>query len=556
MSNTSIIDIVSDRLFKSKAFSRLAEKLGAQGDISVAAPISARPLLVAAIFAPSPKSMLVLTSGEEAADHFARELRVWLGSETAVRFPLYTHRPWRQQELIDEHVAQVGARSHALATLKADEPKLVVASVQALLRRLPPTKTLQQTIHFDSQNTKPGQPTYESIKTALTAIGYERFDYADAPGRFSVRGDTIDIWPAGTSYPVRIEYFGDDVEKIRRLVPSTGQSIGMLAELDIHPAKAIVLNEANSKRAIRRLYGLQPEELKTLPTGYSEHIEAIQAGCYFPELELYQPYLYDQTAILLDYLQTSALLVAVEPRSLFDAAAQYYDTQEQSISAQNLHAARAQALVEAIFMKPADLDFGQRQLMTILTMVSGSTGLDLRLEVKHPTIGGSEERLAQAARNYTQNDYLTIIGTAGHQSRPAIELALTDEFVSFTEITTQTSIQTTPRERVALVTDIDLPIAMTMPAAKLALLGLNDNSAASVARRVQSQRGGGRASSKTIQDPTALTFPFKPGDYVVHEIHGIALFKAIVRQEVAGVERDYLHLEYAQGDKLYTPVEQ
>ncbi|NLG10359.1 MAG: transcription-repair coupling factor, partial [Coriobacteriaceae bacterium] len=95
------------------------------------------------------------------------------------------------------------------------------------------------------------------------------------------------------------------------------------------------------------------------------------------------------------------------------------------------------------------------------------------------------------------------------------------------------------------IVDSHVSTSLIIPSAKLGILTLADVSARSAARRGQRR-----------VDPTSLTFPYKPGDYVVHATHGIALFKQIVRQEVVGLERDYLYLEYAHGDKLFTPVEQ
>ncbi|MDR0458879.1 MAG: transcription-repair coupling factor [Coriobacteriales bacterium] len=583
MGEGSVIDIASERLFQARALKTLSEKLGAQSDISVAAPISARPFLVAAGYKQQPRSTLIICNGEVQADHFARELRTWLPGEAVLRLPLYSHRPWREQALSTENIAQSGARVEALVELQSGQPQLVVASVQSLLRKLPPPAALPQPIQLTENYVLPGSLGYEGLKTALVNCGYERTDRADAPGYFSLRGDTLDLWPSTTNHPLRIELFGDEVEKIRRLVPSTGQSIGTVESITVYPAKAVVLNENNRERAIRRIYGLSPQELKTLPAAYAEHLAALQSGQDFLEQELYLPYLYDKPAVPLDYLHSQTLLIAIEPRALFDAAAQYYDQQMQSIVSHCHDDNRAEALTEALFLKPGDLDFGIQQLFTILTMISGSSGLDLRLEVKYPAISGSEQRLALAAKNLLSNDYMTIIAAANQRSQSAIELALTDEHVSFSDATKLQAAQAAGQalqKQVATICEMDLPTAMTIPAAKLALLSLSDNSASSIARRVRSSRsisqagggsgdgdgsigsssdgsvGGSIRGGRTSADPTALTFPFKPGDYVVHEVHGIALFKAIVKQEVAGIERDYLHLEYAQGDKLYTPVEQ
>ena len=97
---------------------------------------------------------------------------------------------------------------------------------------------------------------------------------------------------------------------------------------------------------------------------------------------------------------------------------------------------------------------------------------------------------------------------------------------------------------VVTIVDVDIPLGMIFPAAKLALITLADTQGSMAVRH-----------TKHV-DITEITFPFKPGDYVVHAAHGVAFFRSIVRQDVGGVERDYLFLEYAEGDKLYVPVEQ
>ncbi|MCL2136756.1 MAG: transcription-repair coupling factor [Coriobacteriia bacterium] len=542
-------------------------KLGAKDDISVAAPISSRPFFIAATYTHAPRSMLVLASGEAAADHISRELRLWLGNELVLRLPLYTHQPWRDQAISEEHVAQAGQRARAISALQNGDAVIVVASVESILRKTAPSDPAHKPIYIkqaSNENSEPESPTnatslkadsianpsYDSLKAMLVDYGYERFDQADAQGRFALRGDILDVWPAGAVYPSRVEFFGDDVEQIKRLVPITYQSIGALDNLTIYPAKAVSLTKAVSERAIRRLFGLPAEELTKLPLSYSDHIEAIREQRYFPELELYLDYLYERPTGILGCLSEKTLVIALEPRSLFDAAARYYDSERESIYRNAVVDERAEAVLASLFEKPAQLDFGRQQLLTVLALISSSSGLDLRLDVKHPTISGSEERLAAAARSFVGNDYFTVVGTPSVQARKDIELALLDEHVSFSDLHALDRHQSGP---IAYVSDFDIPIAMTFPAAKLALLGLNDNSASSVARRVRASRGTNKRSSF---DPTELTFPFQPGDYVVHEVHGIALFKAIVRQEVAGIERDYLQLEYAQGDKLFSPVEQ
>ena len=101
------------------------------------------------------------------------------------------------------------------------------------------------------------------------------------------------------------------------------------------------------------------------------------------------------------------------------------------------------------------------------------------------------------------------------------------------------------KKGVVNIVDVDIPLGMVIPAAKIGMISIHDT-----------QGRGSSVRNRRHVDITEVTFPFKPGDYVVHAVHGVALFKEIVRQEVSGVVRDYLLLQYAEGDALYVPVEQ
>lgn len=101
------------------------------------------------------------------------------------------------------------------------------------------------------------------------------------------------------------------------------------------------------------------------------------------------------------------------------------------------------------------------------------------------------------------------------------------------------------KKGVVNIVDVDIPLGMVIPAAKIGMISTHDT-----------QGRGSSVRNRRHVDITEVTFPFKPGDYVVHAVHGVALFKEIVRQEVSGVVRDYLLLQYAEGDALYVPIEQ
>ena len=140
----------------------------------------------------------------------------------------------------------------------------------------------------------------------------------------------------------------------------------------------------------------------------------------------------------------------------------------------------------------------------------------------------------------------TVVFSVPHfRARQEIKLALVDLGIPINEVLDVVGDESAKLRRGQVnIVDVDIPLGMIFPAAKMALVSLADTQGSMATRK------------RSRVDVTEITFPYKPGDYVVHAAHGVAFFRDIVRQDVGGSERDYLLLEYAEGDKLYVPVEQ
>jgi transcription-repair coupling factor (superfamily II helicase) len=315
---------------------------------------------------------------------------------------------------------------------------LALCSIETLLYRFNFAKGHNGLM--DSLTLRRGQDyAWDDLPERLVALGYERASRTDLPGSFALHGDTIDIFVADQSAPARLEFFGDRIERIYRIVASTGQSIADLEQLEI-------------------------------------------GRCQLPDLR--QVYLSECHA-LLDYIADEALIVLVEPKLLFDSMLGFYKKHQQEITEQSpLLAAgapapsdgqttsdspAAQALSPlAPLLEPARVDFSSHPTLSLLTLHTHAEQIDQR-------------------------------------------------FVPDPELARQ--IDETKRQ------------------AKLA-----------------AQLGAEQDDQD--QDPTRTRFPFKPGDYVVHEQFGIAYFKEVSTQTIAGVTRDYLQLCYADDGKLLLPIDQ
>ena len=531
-----LIDMLSASLAKSGALDDAWAKLDSGQDATVGVASSARPFLVAARFAADPRATLVVTAGEEAADTFARTVGAFVGEERVLRLPDYEGNPFSLDAPPQPRLH--GRRLEALWSLQQGKPAVVVASARALLRRIAPAKEevarpLALVAGSDlSEEPQRGIACFEDLEHCLVSMGYENSGKLDGPGTFSVQGGAIDVFPGNLAYPVRLDFFGDELDEIRRFLPSTGQTISSLEQVDIFPVREFAQTDAallRAKRAISKsaeTNAAQRELLERLEDDSRELPDLMAA------------YLLEKTAAVGDYLSADALTVLIEPRSLVDDALHAYDELSKRCVGTSIP-------VSDLYMGPNELDFGANPRATYVSIMRVGVQLDSELVVKRVDVAGDPEKLFGRLRSLAEMGFTVVFSVPHFRARQEMKLSLVDLGIPINEVLDVVGDASPKLKRGQVnIVDVDIPLGMIFPAAKMALVSLSDTQGAMATRK------------RSRIDVTEITFPFKPGDYVVHAAHGVAFFRDIVRQDVGGSERDYLLLEYAEGDKLYVPVEQ
>lgn len=531
-----LIDMLSASLAKSGALDDAWAKLDSGQDATVGVASSARPFLVAARFAADPRATLVVTAGEEAADTFARTVGAFVGEERVLRLPDYEGNPFSLDAPPQPRLH--GRRLEALWSLQQGKPAVVVASARALLRRIAPAKEevarpLALVAGSDlSEEPQRGIACFEDLEHCLVSMGYENSGKLDGPGTFSVQGGAIDVFPGNLAYPVRLDFFGDELDEIRRFLPSTGQTISSLKQVDIFPVREFAQTDAALLRAKRAI-----SKSAETNAAQRELLERLEDDSH--ELpDLMAAYLLEKTAAVGDYLSADALTVLIEPRSLVDDALHAYDELSKRCVGTSIP-------VSDLYMGPNELDFGANPRATYVSIMRVGVQLDSELVVKRVDVAGDPEKLFGRLRSLAEMGFTVVFSVPHFRARQEMKLSLVDLGIPINEVLDVVGDASPKLKRGQVnIVDVDIPLGMIFPAAKMALVSLSDTQGAMATRK------------RSRIDVTEITFPFKPGDYVVHAAHGVAFFRDIVRQDVGGSERDYLLLEYAEGDKLYVPVEQ
>lgn len=531
-----LIDMLSASLAKSGALDDAWAKLDSGQDATVGVASSARPFLVAARFAADPRATLVVAAGEEAADTFARTVGAFVGEERVLRLPDYEGNPFSLDAPPQPRLH--GRRLEALWSLQQGKPAVVVASARALLRRIAPAKEevarpLTLVAGSDlSEEPQRGIACFEDLEHCLVSMGYENSGKLDGPGTFSVQGGAIDVFPGNLAYPVRLDFFGDELDEIRRFLPSTGQTISSLGQVDIFPVREFAQTDAALLRAKHAI-----SKSAETNAAQRELLECLEDDSH--ELpDLMAAYLLEKTAAVGDYLSADALTVLIEPRSLVDDALHAYDELSKRCVGTSIP-------VSDLYMGPNELDFGANPRATYVSIMRVGVQLDSELVVKRVDVAGDPEKLFGRLRSLAEMGFTVVFSVPHFRARQEMKLSLVDLGIPINEVLDVVGDASPKLKRGQVnIVDVDIPLGMIFPAAKMALVSLSDTQGAMATRK------------RSRIDVTEITFPFKPGDYVVHAAHGVAFFRDIVRQDVGGSERDYLLLEYAEGDKLYVPVEQ
>ena len=513
-------------------------------------PRSAWPLVVAAVArgaAEAGRPALVLCPDPA---RFVSNLRPWLSGRPSVyHFAEVTVSFLDKPPAFDETVS---LRMEALAGLAtaadvaSPEPCVVVSSRRSMMRMtVAPGDLSAATVVL-----KPGvlaEPT--ELAGRLVELGYTREPLAETAGQFALRGGILDVFPAAARAPVRAEFFGSELETLRLYDPKNQRSVMAVPQVTVRPGRELLLGPGRGAAAAGRLRaGAGLEGLRAdVRADWEEDLERLAAGGAFPGVELYGAYLHGRLPSLMDHLGASGVVVDLEPeRQLADA---------RELEAETLMLAQAEAGDGELprgFLPPmvpvdrlTDPPSGRSRLTAWAADVDG--GVDLGWRDAEPLVGRPR----------------AVSELAGAAATAAVVLA-SEQGERVDNLLTEGGIRLTPAE-VDLDADLDPPSGLyradlDVPAGCANdRVGLRLYSDAELFGRVR--RIPARPVRRSTRGEVTLHLEFQPGELVVHVDHGVARFAGMRLIEAHDAElgetiqREYLELEYAEGDKLFVPVE-
>ena len=493
-----------------------------------------------------PGPLLVLTRDAATAAQLEEELRFFAATDLAILpFPGYETLPYDQ---FSPHPDIISQRLRALAHLPSLRRGIVIADLPTALQRLPP----RAFIDGHALSLKVGEELdLESFRLRLTAAGYAAMPQVGEPGEFAIRGSLFDIFPMGCDAPLRIDLFDRQIDSIRSFDPETQRSSDKLSKLDLLPAREFSLSP-DSIRDFRRRFRTRFEgDLTRMPL-YRDVSEGLApAG-----IEYYLPLFFEGTSSLLDYLPAQATLALPgEHRAALHAAwvaleerheERRYDIEHPVLAPAEIclpideWLAHATALPH-VLLGTAGATPEQEESVALLdfaTAPAPSARIDQRkdetIRAFAAQLTASPNRVLLAAESPGRRELLLeLLRPLGVTMRV---VAGWDEFLASDD---RVGVTVAPLSTGVALSDPPVTIY-----AEEQLFGER-------ARQERRRRRSDRDPARIIQQLADL----RPGAPVVHEDYGVGRYLGLTTLEAGGMAAEFLVLEYADGDKLYVPVQ-
>lgn len=455
--------------------------------------------------------------------------------------------------------AIVRDRLKVLRRLLEKQKATIIVTLDGGMDRVLPLEALKEriiTIRMDSTI------DLQKLSGELVHLGYERQAQVENPGDFSVRGGIVDVFPLTEEVPYRIELWGDEIDSIRTFDVSSQRSIEQVDALVIYPAAEIIPDEKRIQKGLRKLEEDKEQYVKKLREEFKTEesariqniIEEFKENLIEHQgsiaMESYISYFYDHTVSFFDYFDNEDTIFFLdEPGRLVEKGEAVETEFRESMIGR----------IEKGYILPGQMDviFGYKQILTLLArknaiLISTMEAKNVPIVPKRKydftvqsiaSYNNNFEVLVKDLERWKRNKYRVILLSGSRTRAMRLSEDLRDfELNAFYSEDMNRELQSGE----IMVTSGSLRRGFEYPLIKLVIISESDI----FTNEKKKKRKKSTYEGKKIKSFTELT----PGDYVVHENHGLGIYRGIEKIEVEKVTKDYIKIEYGGGGVLYVPA--
>ncbi|MEY4322893.1 MAG: hypothetical protein RL410_674 [Actinomycetota bacterium] len=522
----------------------------ARESVEFSGPASIRPLLTANIAQHS--TVLAITATTREAEDLVEQLRSFLPADAVAEFPTWETLPHERlspsSDVVGRRLAILRRVRHAT---EDGQPavKVLVAPIRAVLQPL-----VQGISDLQPVSLHKGQSAnFDDTIAALAEAGYHRVDLVEKRGEFAVRGGLIDVFPPMEEHPVRVEFWGDDIDEVRSFAVADQRSLGEIpGGLWAPPCREMLITNEVKARALQ----LMPQY-----PGLSEMLEKIAEGIYIEGLESLAPVLCSGMETLIDLLPENAHIISCDPERIRTRTHDLVATSEEFLEASWLNAAAGNTT-------PIDLGAASYRELSELRGIASEKSIpwssltpfvadEFNEDVVNlnfaaaPTFRGKTEEAISNIKAAIALSQRVMVVTAGQGSAKRLAEEFGNADVPARIVSDIKAVE------VGAVWIVQGGLQNGFTAEEISLTVITEDDIAGQRSATRDMRKMPARRKRTI-DPLTL----KPGDFIVHEQHGVGKYLDMVQRSFGSATKEFLVIEYAPakrgqaGDVLYVPTDQ
>ena len=453
-------------------------------------------------------------------------------------------------------------RLESVSQLITEKPFTIITTIDGLMDKLVPLEIIKENIlHIEYDDII----DMTELKNSLINLGFERTDQVEAPGQFAVRGGIIDIFPLTGDLPYRIELWDDVIDSIRSFDPLNQRTIENVNEITIYPASEYILSPSEIENGIKKIKSeltervkvlrntFKTEEAHRLSSSVNEFAQRLSISRTGVFLDSFMPYFYQNTSCFLEYFPfEDTILFIDEPSRILERAnaveQEFRESMVNRIEGGYVLSGQTEVFLsaETVFAK---LSFFRTVLFTALDQKIKNFSIKEKFAVSIRNINpynNNFELLVKDLTYYKKEGWQILImcGSRSKAARMADTLFQDFHLNAFTTENTDCIIQ--PGQ--ILLTSGNIHRGFEYPMIKFAVISESDV----FGNTKKKKRNRKKYSGEKINGFSEL----KIGDYVIHENHGLGIYKGLEKIVVDKTTRDYIKIEYGDGGNLYVPATQ
>ncbi len=453
-------------------------------------------------------------------------------------------------------------RLDAVSHLISGEEFTLITTIDGLMDRLVPLDLIRKNcIHLSYDDTI----DVEELKTALVNSGFERTEQVETAGQFAVRGGIIDIFPMTGDVPYRIELWDDVIDSIRSFDALSQRTIENIDDIVIYPASEYILSQEEIARGIEKIReeaslrektlreSFHTEEAHRLSVCINEFTERLSISRTGVFLDSFMTYFYPETMTLPDYFPAEETIFFIDEPGRIEERANTVETEFRESMINRIEGGYMLSGQTGVFCDTAEALARLASVRTVLF-----TTLEQKLKHFKPKnnyyismrninpYNNSFELLVHDLQRYKKEGWCLLIlcGSRSKAARLADTLFHDYELNAF--VCEDPDHPPVPGE--ILLTSENIHRGFEYPLLRFALISESDVFGSKKKRKKKKSNYSGEKIN-TFSD-------LKPGDYVIHENHGLGIYRGIEKIVVDKLSRDYIKIEYGDGGNLYVPATQ